>query len=326
MERFIGQNKFSINDHNLIIFAVLITLLAVIFALGMGNVSAVPGDTIYVNGNSTLGNDDWNGESATYQSGIIGPKYSIKNATGTVNTNGQIYIANEQYQGINNTGITIDKNMTINGESQTDTIINGTCANWIFKMYSGIYVTINNITLTDTQSDQGGAIYNNGGTLTVNNSTFTSNTANSGGAIYNNDGTLTVNNSTFTSNTAYYGGAICNYGSVTVNNSTFTSNTASYGGAIANYESTVINNSTFTSNPANSNGGAIYNYDGTVTVNDSTFTSNTANSGGAIYNNYAGTVTVTDSTFTNNTAPNGYGGAIYNDGTLTVDNSTFTNN
>ncbi len=143
------------------IFAVLITLLGVIFALGMGNVSAALGDTIYVNGNSTLGNDDWNGESATYQSGIIGPKYSIKNATGTVNTNGQIYIAHEQYKGINNTRITIDRNMTINGESQTDTIINGTGTNWIFNMNSGIYFTINNITLTNaTTTNNGGAIYN----------------------------------------------------------------------------------------------------------------------------------------------------------------------
>ena len=193
----------------------------------MGNVSAASGDTIYVNGNSTLGNDDWNGESATYQSGIIGPKYSIKNATGTVNTNGQIYIANEQYKGINNTQITIDKNMTINGESQTDTIINGTGTNWIFHINPGIYVTINNLTLTNTTTNNGGAIYNDGGTLTVNNSTFTSNTANySGGAIYN-YGTLTVNNSTFTSNTARCMVVLSTmYGTVTVNDSTFTSNTA----------------------------------------------------------------------------------------------------
>ena len=53
-------------------------MLGVVFALGMGNVSAASGVTIYVNGNSTLGNDDWNGESLTYQSGIISPKYPIK--------------------------------------------------------------------------------------------------------------------------------------------------------------------------------------------------------------------------------------------------------
>ena len=322
------------------VFAVVITLLGVIFALGMGNVSAAPGDTIYVNGNSTLGNDEWNGESATYQSGIIGPKYSIKNATGTVNTNGQIYIAHEQYKGINNTQITIDKNMTITGESQTDTIINGTGTNWIFHINSGIYVTINNLTLTNATANYGGAIYNNYGTVTVNDSTFTSNIVTNyyGGAIYNYYGTLTVNNSTFTSNTAdngnaliNYGGAICNeHGTLTVNNSTFTSNTADYGGAIYNYGGTVtVTDSTFTNNTANNYGGAIFNNDSTLTVNNSTFTSNTASSyGGAVYNGH-GTVTVNDSTFTSNTAI--YGGAIYgNDyrsvGTVTVNDSSFTSN
>ncbi|MBZ2167112.1 Ig-like domain-containing protein [Methanobacterium spitsbergense] len=304
------------------VLVVLITLLAVIFALGMGNVSAAPGDTIYVNGNSTLGNDDWNGESATYQSGIIGPKYSIKNATGTVNTNGQIYIAHEQYKGINNTQITINKNMTINGESQTDTIINGTGTNWIFKINSGIYVTINNLTLTNGNTTYGGAIYNNyGGTLTVNNSTFTSNSAQYyGGAIYNNGGTLIITDSNLTSNTAEYGGAIYNGGTLTVTDCNLTSNTANYGngGAIYNGGGTVtVNNSTFTSNSANSGGGAILNY-GTVTVNNSTFTSNTADVGGAILN-YSGTLTVNNSTFTSNTAQY-YGGAIYNSyvGTVNV--------
>ena len=261
------------------IFAVVITLLAVIFAYGVGNVSAAPGDTIYVNGSS--GNDDWNGESPTYQSGIIGPKYSIKNATGTVNTNGQINIANGQYQGIDNTQITIDKNMTINGESQQNTIINGTGTNWIFNINTGIYVTINNLTLTNATTYYGGAIYN-GGTLTVTDSNFTSNTATYGGAIYN-GGTLTVTDSTFTSNTANYGngGAIYNGGTLTVTDSNLTSNTATYG-----------------------NGGAIDNSGGTLTVNNSTFTTNTATYGsrlgGAILN--SGTLTVNNSTFTSNTA------------------------
>ncbi|MBZ2165033.1 Ig-like domain-containing protein [Methanobacterium spitsbergense] len=301
------------------VFTVLITLLGVIFALGMGNVSAASGDTIYVNGNSTLGNDDWNGESATYQSGIIGPKYSIKNATGTVNTNGQIYIAHEQYKGINNTQITIDKNMTINGESQTDTIINGTGTNWIFHINPGIYVTINNLTLTNaTAQAYGGAIYNEGN-LTVNNSTFTSNTADyGGGAIYNPYGTLNVNNSTFTSNTASYFGAIYNSGTVIVNDSTFTSNTGNWGGAIANDGTVIVNDSTFTSNTANYGGGAIRN-EGILTVNNSTFTSNSAHSygGGAIYNaNYAVTLNVSFCRIVGNTPydiySDGAGGVDYN--------------
>ena len=292
--------------------------LAVIFSYSMGDVSAASGDTIYVNGNSTLGNDDWNGESATYQSGIIGPKYSIKNATGTVNTNGQIYIAHEQYQGINNTQITIDRNMTINGESQTDTIINGTGTNWIFHINPGIYVTINNLTLTNaTTTYYGGAIYNEG-ILTVNNSTFTSNTADYGGGAIYNVGTLIVNDSTFTSNTASYFGAIYNSGTVIVNDSTFTSNTANFGGAIANDGTLTVNDSTFTSNTANYGGGAIYN-EGILTVNNSTFTSNSAHSygGGAIRNaNYAGTLNVSFCRIVGNTPydiySDGAGGVDYN--------------
>lgn len=73
-----------------------------------------------------------------------------------------------------------------------------------------------------------------------------------------------------------------------------------------------------------SNGGAIYNYGGTLTVKNSTFTNNTAYEGGAIINYNCGTLTVENCTFTGNTAT--YGGAIYNDGTLTINSSTFTSN
>ena len=162
-QKILKQNKY-------LLFAMVLIGLAVIFSYSMGDVSAASGDTIYVNGSS--GNDDWNGESATYQSGIIGPKYSIKNATGTVNTNGQINIANGQYTGIDNTQITINKNMTINGESQTETIINGTGTNWIFQIQHGIFVTINNLTLTNaTKTGNGGAI-NNEGSMTITDSYF----------------------------------------------------------------------------------------------------------------------------------------------------------
>jgi len=73
-------------------------------------------------------------------------------------------------------------------------------------------------------------------------------------------------------------------------------------------------------------GGAILNYNGTLTVTNSTFSGNSAagvNSvGGAIYNNKA--LTVTNSTFFENSAPDG--GGIVSNGTLTVTNSTFYGN
>ena len=90
--------------------------LFVIFSYGMGNVAAASlGDTIYVN--SSGGNDSFDGLSWS------SAKQSISSATGTVNTNGTINIANGQYSGAKNTGITINNNMTIQGQSETGTII-----------------------------------------------------------------------------------------------------------------------------------------------------------------------------------------------------------
>ena len=132
----------------------------------MGNVAAAnPGnDTIFVNASG--GNDLNNGSSWLYA------KQSISNATGTVNTNGTVNIANGYYTGTENTEIIINKNMHIQGQSETGTIINGTDTNWIFNIQPGITVTINNLTLTNGTTAEGGAIYNQG-TLTVTNTSFT---------------------------------------------------------------------------------------------------------------------------------------------------------
>ena len=81
-----------------ILIPLLILSIALIFSLSMDNVSATPGDKIYVNG--TSGNDSWDGQSLIYNNITgSGPKSSIKNAIGTLNINGTIYIANGQYKG-----------------------------------------------------------------------------------------------------------------------------------------------------------------------------------------------------------------------------------
>ena len=330
--------------------------IGIIFSLGINTTTAANPSNIYVNGSS--GNDNWNGLNSTYISGINGPKATITNATGTVKSDGTIYIASGTY---NESNIQINTNMNIIGENQKNTIINGQqSGNSIFTIANGVNFTIINLTLTNNTAYDGGAIYN-GGTLTIENSTFTNNTATDngkgGGVIYNGGITLTIENSTFTNNNAEYGGVIDNGGSLTVDNSTFTNNTAvaagaifnfgdaitvdnstfinntaNYGGAIDNayYSTLSVDNSTFTGNNAteNGDGGAIYNNAGTLNIENSTFTNNTASDytygGGAIYNT-AGTLTVENSTFTSNNG-GGSGGAIYNSGTLTIENSTFTNN
>lgn len=287
-----------------------VLLLCLAFFSCLSAVSAADNDTIYVN--ATGGDDNNNGTSWEYA------KHSIKNATGTVNPNGTIHIANGIYQGANNRQIRIDKNMSIIGESEARTIINGENNYQIFTVNPGVTLTIQNLTLASGTATNGGAI-NNEGTLTVTNCKFTGNTATSGGAIYNNGGSSNANNCTFTGNTAigfYGGGAIANDGSLTVNNCTFTDNKALMaGGAILNYGSLTVNNCKFTGNTATS-GGATYNY-GSLSANNSTFTGNAANIGGAIYNNY-GQTTTHFSRIVGNTATNSGSGIFNKAGTVDV--------
>ena len=254
--------------------------LGIIFSLGINTTTAANTSNIYVN---THGNDSWNGFNSTYTSGLNGPKATIKNATGTVKSDGTVHIASGTYKENN---IAINKNMNIIGANQKNTIINGQqSGNSIFTIASGVNLTIINLTLTNGMSNNdGGAIKNeNGGNLTIDSCSFTNNKAtngNGGGAISDAGGNLTINNSSFTKNNAInsYGGAIFLAGNSTIKNCNFTSNTAYYySGAIFNYGSDdflTVDNSTFTNNTAtyqNGGGGAIFNI-GTLTVENSTFT------------------------------------------------------
>ena len=327
--------KFEYDKHLMIVTLVLI-ILALIFTYGVGNASAADSGTIYVN--ATSGNDDWNGQSATYQpSTNNGPKLTIQNATGTISANGTIDIANGIYAGVKNNNITINKNMTIQGQSQSGTIINGSGINWIFKIPRGMAVKIINITLINGNTAKGSAIENDG-TLTVINCTFSNNTADNGdgGAIYN-DGTLTDINNIFYYNTANYGGAIYNGGYLTLNKVTLASNAVtsitSCGGAVYNIGNVDFNSCTLTSNSASSfRGGAIYSSAGTLTLYNSSFVINIAQRGGGLCI-YGGFVNMTYCTFTDNVAFGDYGGAIFGDSSvsdsaipISVVGSTFNGN
>ena len=303
-DNFATMDKLNYNRSKLMVLTLFLMGLVVIFSYGVDNVAAAtPGNTIYVNG--TNGNDSNNGSSWLYA------KQTISNATGTVNSNGVVYIADGNYTGFGNTGITINKNMTIQGQSETGTIINGTGSGRIFTIINGVNVNIINMTLTNGLSDYGGAIHNDG-IFTLNNCTLAQNSATDyGGAIFNEaDGNYTINNCMFTQNTAVGGGAIDNYNGddiFTITNSIFTQNTASHGGAICNFAQLTINNSLFTNNTQGFEGGAIYN-SGYLTVTGSIFTNNTAIEGGAIYND--GTANVNFNYIFGNTASEG--NQIYN--------------
>ena len=268
------------NKHSILKIPLLLLVGVVLFSFGVSAVSAAGtsnNSTIYV---STQGNDTWDGLNATYN-GTSGPKKTITNATGTVVANGTVHVAQGTY---NETGIIITKNMTIIGETQDNTIINGKQTGTpIFNILTGINVTLINLTLKNSTSiNYGGAIVNYG-TLIINNCTFYNNTATEGGAICNYfDSNLTVNNSKFTDNIGNVdSGAIVSVGTLTVTNSTFTGNSAPIGGAITTNTILIVTNSAFYNNTAQY-GGAILEY-GNLTVTNSTFMGNTATiNGGAI--------------------------------------------
>ena len=320
----------------------LIFLFSIVFT-ALSAVNAVSADSSIIYVNDSGGDDSWDGQYAQWISGTLGPKKSIKNATGTVTAGGIINIANGCYSGENNTNIVIDKNMTIVGENRKSTIINGTNSAQIFSVQKGITVTIKNLTFVNGTATQ--------------NLTFINKNITAGGAICN-FGNLTVVDTTFTGNTAtsndvsnkhvVAGGAVYNAGDLTITGSNFGGNTATgnltgnnwtAGGSIFNTGNLAVTGSNFTGNSATA-GGAIYNL-GVLTILNSVFTGNTAagnnvTAGGAIYNDYnstlnlnGGILNISGSTFTGNRASgNGTsgGGAIGNEKSLIIANSTFTGN
>ena len=334
--------KKHTNTTKILVMIVLLGLFVVLTSIS--GVSAA--STVYVN--ATGGSD---GNPGT----IDLPYQTIGKGISSVEENGTVQLANGNYSGDGNTNLTISRSMTIAGQNQNKTIINGTGTNWIFNISSGVTVTLINLTLTNATASRGGAIYNNGN-LTVSNCTFTSNKATisyvyGGGAIYNKGTITSLSGCTFTNNRAAKyggavyndatiislsgcnftgniassyggGGAIFNYGTSTVTGSTFTDNLAYNGGAINNQGKLTATNCNFTGNNAPI-GGAIDNWDN-ATVNGCTFTDNTAYSGGAISND-EGTLIAENCTFKGNTATD-EGGAIYNYDNLTAHYNRFYNN
>ena len=155
--------------------------------------------------------------------------------------------------------------------------------------------------LTAEGTENGGAVYNRGGTITIDGTFASNNTKADGGAIYNgNGGNITSLRGTFTGNTAgKRGGAIYNTGK---------------------NESTIkITAATFSDNKATDKGGAISNA-GDITIDGSTFTGNEAEvNGGAIHNMENATLTLTGTNvFESNKLTNGTLNDIYNSGKVTV--------
>lgn len=220
----------------------------------------------------------------------------------TDSNDGILYLSDGIYSGENNTNITLDKNMTIIGNSKENTIIDGQGVNKFFNIPTGTgySLTLINLTLKNGFSvSNNGTISNNGGTISIENCVFNNNSGYSvilnGYVSGSQKSFLTVKNSNFNSNPAT--NVIYNRGPNATEKS------------IAN-----INSSDF------NNGGRIYSINGEIVANYNRFM-NTAISASASQNtlnfnfnwwgsNNAPSV-ATNNRFVVNVIPNGKGSFNY---------------
>ena len=218
------------------------------------------------------------------------------------------FIYTEEIDGENfPNGVVIDKAITIDGNGTT---ISGNNSYRIFDVTTGI-LTLGNVTLTDGNASNGGAVYVvSGATLNADNVNFTDNSATyRGGAIWS-AGTVNIDNAWFDSNNITYrkenvdygGAAIYSEGTLSVDNSRFTNDLTNYivrtGDAnnpqlidavvLCGKGSAVINNSYFENN-SGTYGGAIAGVpvpssaEVSLIVENSEFVNNLAYCGAAIY-------------------------------------------
>ena len=259
-------------------------------------------ETIVITDTVSLPNDTYPDTTYTEQRGTTGGAVYVNG--GKVTVEGITFSSNTATFG--GGAIALDRlygSVTISSEtifSNNGTTTNGGAIN----NNAGILkISGDNITFKSNYSSNGngGAIFNNWGKAAIGDGvSFVSNTATNGGAIFSkfneDDGSLGIgNNVEFIKNSAgTNGGAIYNYTEDKVtatigDNVVFSSNSAILGGAIYNQanklkaELTIGKNVTFSYNYASTNGGAIYNNKGTLTIADGATFIHNRNT--AIYNN-----------------------------------------
>lgn len=277
----------------------------------------------------TVTNDIFTG-NATGASGAGGAIFS--SAGSTLSVSGSTFLNNAAEDGgalyTESASATIT-NDTFNGNNG----VVGDPAGQGGAIFSGADVTISSCTFTsniagDEQAgadSEGGAIYQNAGSLAAAHDTFTSNVAGGGtggsygygGAVYYGaTGTATLDSDDFEMNQsggdAYgYGGAVYAQYAITATNDTFAKNAAfgtagdAYGGAFYAEQAVTISASTFTSNTATGTG-----------------TSGSAAAGGALVT--AAAATLTTVTFSQNTATGATSGAVGGGADFEGANTTLT--
>jgi hypothetical protein len=201
---------------------------------------------------------------------------SLRQAIAEAGVGNIIYFDNDYTITLEKTGLTIGKDLTIDGE-KFNIVISGDDALRVFYVNSGATVNLNSLTITQGTGTYGGGIFNDG-TVNLSTSTVSANhVSNDGGGIYNSSsGALTITDSTLSGNSAAFaGGGFENTGTATITNSTFSTNSADIGGGLDTLRGkTTITNSTFSANSA-SFGGGIRDNRGTTTLRNTILANST---------------------------------------------------
>lgn len=147
-----------------------------------------------------------------------------------------------------------------------DNNIGNYCGGGIFNFGMGV-ATLTDVTLSDNDSSEGGAICNSGAATTLTNATLSGNTAEVGGGLYNVSGSTTLTNVTISGNTASDTGGGINQtggGTTAMTNVTISGNSAANGGGGIN-RNTAFNGSVTAKNTIVANSLAGGNCAGGVT-------------------------------------------------------------
>ncbi|MDQ2998330.1 MAG: right-handed parallel beta-helix repeat-containing protein, partial [Chloroflexota bacterium] len=177
--------------------------------------------------------------------------------------------------------LTLAKSLTLQGQGQDTTLIDGGGLGQTVAILGGSAITLTGVTVTNGNADRGGAIFNAGRLALLNSTVSNSRAPIDGGGIYNTGSALIVD-STIISNSAQYGAGVYNYGQLTIARSTISGNRASVSaGGLENRGDTTIRNGTITENSATTTGGGLYGSSGTVTLINSTVVGNTTTDSGA---------------------------------------------
>ena len=233
--------------------------------------------------------------------------------------------------------LSITDDLTIDGPGADRLAVSGNDASRVFRIGSGVTVAIDDLTITHGRADNGGGIWNAGGSLSLSHVIVSQNQAlgapgnqAQGGGVFNQGGTLTVAHSTFSGNVAIGGlrlgvpvtqgrggGINSDQGATTtVSHSTFSDNLAiggtgapgiassqGAGGGLFNgpRSALLISHSTFTRNQAIGGAGSAGQAGGDA-------------NGGGLHHQNSDQATVEHSSFTDNQAIGGVGGAGGNGG------------